>query len=238
MIKLNERSYTNGKYFRPKPVIVQRPESHLLIVATPWGGLEATQKAAESIADQFEELSREDLTTPFDRMASLSSAANRLRTGVMLANQDLFRNENGKLWKTAVEIVALHYDKGILSWVHVGSPHLLLNDGSHIHPFAYDIDWAGQSQNQGPLFSQALGIESSIPMNVGSLRVPDHCQIMMLSRGHIPRAVFQAQTFEFDRLQESLITDNPAAPFWLGLVELSEAEEMAPEPETPSEDVA
>lgn len=243
MLKLKARSYTNGKFFRPKPVIVERPESHLLVIATPWGALEAAQKAAESVADQFDELAREDLTTPFDRLASVSAAANRLRAGVMLANQHLFRNENGKLWKSAVEIVAIHCAKGVLSWVHVGSPHLLLNDGKNIHPFAYDIDWAGQSDNQGPLFAQALGIEANVPLNVGSLRIPEDSQVLMLSRTHVPRSVFQAKNFDFHRLEETLINDNPASPFWLGVLEFAADEDIpadpGPDPEAASdEDVA
>lgn len=223
------RSYTSGQFFRPKPFILERPESNLIVVATPWGPLEHAQRVAEIVTEQFELLSREDLTTPFESIPNLSSAANRLRMGLMTANQFLFKGENAKAWKTAVEIVAIHFDKPVVSWAHVGGPHLLLADPQQTHPLAYALGWDAQTQQQGPLFSQALGIEAQLPISAGSVRVKSGSRLLMLSRSHWPRNIL-AQAFgkkgseqEMDLVLKSLVDENPENPFWLGLCDFSSA---------------
>lgn len=217
------RSYTSGQFFRPKPYVLERPESNLIVVATPWGPLEHAQRVAEIVTEQFELLSREDLTTPFESIPTLNSAANRLRMGLMTANQFLFKGENAKAWKTAVEIVAIHYDKPVLSWAHVGGPHLLLADSKFTHPLAYVLDWDAQTQIQGPLFSQALGIEAQLPISAGSVRVNKGSRLLMLSRSHWPRGILSnpfgkgSSEQEMDLILKSLVEENSENPFWLGL---------------------
>lgn len=226
-MSLIQRSYTSGQFFRPKPFVLERPESNLIVIATPWGPLEHAQRVAEIVTEQFELLSREDLTTPFESIPTLNSAANKLRMGLMTANQFLFKGENAKAWKTAVEIVAIHYDQPVLSWAHVGGPHLLLADSRFTHPLAYALDWDAQTQIQGPLFSQALGIEAHLPISAGSVRVSKESQLLMLSRSHWPRSIL-SQAFgkkqseqEMDLVLKALVEENPENPFWLGIFNLA-----------------
>lgn len=220
MMKLNQASYTNGLYFRPKPVVIDRPDSNLLVIATGWGPLEVTQHAAEMVVEQFELLSRDDVTTAFEVMASVSSPANRLVNGARMANQHLYKIENAKQWKSAVELTAIHYEYGVLSWVHVGSPHVLLHDGKNVHPLAYAVDWVGQTENRGPLFSEALGMDANVNLTVGSLRLTREAQVLLVGRSTLPKAVFQAEGFESKVLQHQMVDDNADAPYWLGVVEL------------------
>lgn len=222
MMKLSQSSYTNGLHFRPKPVVIDRPDSNLLVIATGWGPLEVTQKAAEIVVEQFELLSRDDVTTAFEVMASVSSPANRLVNGARMANQHLHKIENGKQWKAAVELTALHYEYGVLSWVHVGSPHVVLHDGRNVHPLAYAVDWVGQSENQGPLFSEALGMEANVNLTVGSLRLTREAQVLLVGRSTLPKALFQAEGFAAADVQRMMVDDDADAPYWLGLVDLDQ----------------
>jgi hypothetical protein len=226
-MKFTERSYTDGRFFRPKPVVIERPESHLLVVATPWGPVESAQKAAATIVDQFEILQKEDLTTPFEPMPTISVAANRLRIGALTANQYLFRTENARQWKVAVEMVALHYEHHVLSWTHIGGPHLLALEPATetrpiLHPLAYEPDWALQSGNQGPLFSQALGLEANLPLRAGSIRLLPGAQLLLLGRSALPRQIYQVERFDSQNLIEAFVEDDVEAPFWMGLIELDE----------------
>ncbi len=223
MMSLEQRSYTSGVYFRPKPVVIERPESHLLIVATPWGSLESAQRTATTMIDQFELLSKDDVTTPYEMIPTLSKAANRLRIGALTANNYLYRNENGKTWKSAVELAAIHYDHGVLSWVQVGSPHLILLENGVLHPLAYEADWAYQSGNEGPLFTQALGLENMVPLKAGSLRVKPEAQLLMVSRGTLPRRVFGLPVFKMENLVKAMTADSTATPFWMGLTQFQSA---------------
>lgn len=223
-MRIEQRSYTNGVYFRPKPVISERGESHLLAIATPWGPLESAQKSAQMVTEQFELLAKEDVTTPFESIPTLSAAANRLRIGALMANQFLYRNENGKIWKAAVELSALHYDHQVLSWVQVGCPHLLLLEGKTFHPLAYEPDWAHQTGNAGPLFTQALGIENNVPLKAGSLRVRPHSQLLLVSRGTLPRSLFALDRFSIEQVGQLLIDEDEKTPFWVGLVTLDDEE--------------
>ncbi|PWU12851.1 MAG: hypothetical protein C5B49_15635 [Bdellovibrio sp.] len=217
MMQLSHRSYTNGEFFRPKPQIVERAESGLLVVATAWGGAEASQRACNTIVEQFELLSGEDLTTPFESLPSVSPAANRLRIGALLANQQILKGDNAKIWKSAVELAAFHMKHGVLSWVQIGNPTLLLKDEKYLHPLAYEMDWGIQSGNEGPLFSQALGLDRQIPLRVGSCRVPPGSELLLISRNSIPGDLFQLNTLELDEVFQVLVNDNPRSPFWLGL---------------------
>lgn len=240
MIKLRQRSYTNGQVFRPKPIIIERAESHLLVIATPWGPLECAQRAAEIIVEQFELLSGEDVTSTFDSLPTLSAPANRLRKGVLMANQYLYKTENAKILKAAVEVVAIHYDHGVLSWAHVGGPHLILNDGKNIHPVAYDADWSCQSDNQGPLFAQALGMENNVPIHLGSLRMAADTQALVISRSTLPSSVFGSNNFDLDSVLDKLVLDDAEAPCWVGVVELEESTQIEDESQAQdfNEDVA
>lgn len=217
MMQLEQRSYTSGVFFRPKPVVIERPESHLLVVATPWGNVDSAQRVANIIVEQFELLSKDDLTTPYETIPNISAAANRLRVGALTANQYLYRNENGKTWKSAVELAAIHYDRGVLSWVQIGSPHLILLEKGILHPIAYEADWAYQSGNEGPLFTQALGIDNMISLKAGSQRVHPESQLLMVSRGTLPRRIYGLPVFEMDKVIQTMTNDSPVTPFWLGL---------------------
>lgn len=222
MIHLEQRSYTSGTFFRPKPVIVERPESNLLIIATPWGNVDSGQKVAATMVEQFELLSKDDMTTPYESIPTISAAANRLRVGALTANNYLFRTENGKTWKAAVELAAIHYDKGVLSWVQVGSPHLILLEKGVLHPLAYEADWAHQSGNEGPLFTQALGIENMVPLKSGSLRARPESQLLMVSRGTLPRRIFGLPVFDMEKVVQTMTNDNSVTPFWLGLTQFAQ----------------
>lgn len=226
-MQLNHRSYTDGSTFRPKPVVVEKPELGLIIVATAWGPIESATRTIEIILEQFELLSREDMTTPFESIPSISSAANRLRTGVLMANAYLQKSENNKQWKTAVEVSVVHVSRGVLSWVHVGSPHLLLNVGNNIHPLAYEMDWSLQSKNKGPLFSVALGLDNNPPLNVGSIRLTGEAQLLMLARSQVPRSLFGLEKFEADEVLQTLVQDQSSSPFWLGVAEIEATEIFA-----------
>jgi hypothetical protein len=220
MTEIQQRSYTNGVYYRPKPYVLERSDSHLLTVSIPWGPVESARRVGQIVTEQFELLDRDDMTTPFESIPSISSAANRLRMGALTANQSLFRQDNGKIWRSAVELCGIHFDRRVLSWVQVGCPHLLLLEKNMIHPLAYEPDWSQQSGNQGPLFSQALGLEGLVPLKAGSLRVSPGAQLLMIARSALPRTLFQFEKFELESLVQSLIDDDHEAPFWAGLIEL------------------
>lgn len=222
-IQIRQRSYTNGKFFRPKPTVVERPESHLLVVASSWGTTDAGGRAAHLLIDQFETLSQDDVTTPYEMMPSLTSAANRLRLGAVAANQTFYRSENAKLWRAAVEVAAVHFEKNVFSFVQVGAPHLLLLQNEDLHPLAYEPDLAFEVGNVGPLFSRAIGVDSQVLVRAGSMRVRGDAKLLMLSRSTLPRKIFASAQFDEKSIVDILTKDDPDEPFWLGLIDFSES---------------
>lgn len=228
-MQLFQRSYTTGQYFRPKPVVIERPESHLIVVATPWGPVEHAQKSAEIVVEQFEILSNEDLTTPFESIPTLNAAANRLRIGLLSANQYLFKNENAKAWKTAVEVMAIHSYGGVLSWANVGSPHLLVANKTLTLPLQYQMDWEIQSLKKGPLFSQALGLEGQALISAGSVRVPPKSRLVMLAHSHWPRQILnqslgqESAEQDLESLLQIIVQESSDSPFWMAVTDLSAA---------------
>lgn len=213
-MSLVQRSYA-GKTFRPKPLLHELDGPSVLVVSS-WGARDEAERVAQIFQDQLGIADAEDFTSPFGHLENMSPKANRLRTACLLANDLLYRDINQSEYLAAVEILALVIEDRVMSWVQVGSPHLLLHSKGTCQPLAYNLDWSWQYSQASPLPCLALGIESAININYGSIILPKDAEILLLSRGAVPSPIFQSESVELDLISRILINDNPDTPFWLG----------------------
>ncbi len=224
----NERPYS-GRTFRPRPEIHLDLESKLLIVATPWGPREAARKVIERMTDYLA-LAREDseATSVFQKMSCLSTAANRLRTATLLANESLFRDDNRDEFRSGVEIFAGTLEEDEFVWVQSGNPQILLSrPGRKLLPLGSQIDLSFDFSTEGEILpglpSQLLGLDSSLNLSINSFRARAGDKLALVSHSHLPESIFSAQTDQIsvEGLSRAVASATPNHAFWVGVLQIS-----------------
>lgn len=226
-MKLQQRSFS-GKIFRPAPEVRNEEELGLLIVCTPWGAREGATRVADTIKEYLVALrSDTDATSPFPRLTCLSTNANNLRIAAMLANEQLYREENSTEYVTGVELFAFSIVERELSWIQLGHPNVFLKRpkrgilplGCHLD---LPMDISGSGRLLPPLPSSVLGLDASANFLVGSFIPQPGDQLIMTSRSSLPHSFFQIGENEYTlpKMTKVLAEDDADSAFWLGLLTL------------------
>lgn len=217
-MRVIERSYS-GQVFRPKPIIDSKPDT--LIIATSWGSQDHGQKVVKRVNDFLSLAAEPDATSMGSYIEGIGSMANRLRSAAMLANESLFSVENRDEYVAGVELTAFSIHNNNLSWVQVGTPHLLLSTRKGLQPLSYSPDWAWQLGSPSPLLCHGLGLEPHCQVQCGSVKVETLDKVILVSRSSIPGAFYAQANLGLQELSQVLVQDTPEMPFWLGIVDLN-----------------
>lgn len=233
-LAFNERPFS-GSTYRPRPEIYLDPDGKTLIVATPWGPREAARKVIDRMNDYLA-LAREDneATSPFEKVSCLSVSANRLRIATLLANETLYREENKTEYRAGVELFAGILEEDEFVWLQLGNPQILLGrQGKKPLPLGSQIDLSfdfseGQDLLPG-LPSQMLGLDASINLTLNSFRARPGDRLALVSHSHLPDSVFGLETAKMsvDQLARLIATSSPDHAFWVGVLQIGQAEEKA-----------
>lgn len=216
---LVQRSYS-GHTFRPRPIIEIEKTTNTLIIATPWGASDQAQMVIDLIKEQLSVSQQPEATRVGGFIEGLSEDGNRLRAAAALANEQLYHRENSKEYSIAVEIALISVQKRSLSWVQLGTPHLILLGNEGFQPLASTPDWSWQLQQAAPLVSKGLGMEKNSYFNCGSSRFKGGEKLFLISRSVVPASVYALREPDLNSCAEALVEDNSDAPFWLGVLEL------------------
>lgn len=215
MIDLEFRSYTSGKVFRPKPLVLKREESGLMAVITPWGPKDVAEQIWQKVYEVIE-LPENNLENPFF-IPGESRAANRLVHALRVANEEIFQNENQKQLRMGFEVLLLYMAHGKLAWARVGQPHLVLFHQNEVHPLSYQPDWGWHFGNLAPLPSQSLGAEPRVAIQQGLIDWRKGDAMTLVSRSYLPKQFFAIEAPQLKSLAACLIDDQPDVPFWLAV---------------------
>lgn len=222
-MNFEQRSFS-GKVFRPTPEVFKDEDLGLFIIATPWGARNAATKAIEVIKDYIGLLKGDsDITSPFPRLTCLSHNANNLRIAAMLANEQLYREDNSVEYLVGVELFAISIAQRELSWVQLGHPNIFLKRAQRgIVPLGSQLDLA-MDVSEGdkllaPLPSSVLGLDVSANFLVGSFIPQKNDQLIMLSRSYLPKSFFLLKDNEYSmkKMSDSLVSDCEKTAFWMG----------------------
>lgn len=115
----------------------------------------------------------------------------------------------------------LSYRNHVLSWVQLGTPHLILTGEQGAQPLASYPDWAWQLQQDAPLVSKALGLERNCYPNCGSHRVQGHEKVILVARSAVPASLYTLKNVDLSTCGQALVDDQMQTPFWLGVLDLS-----------------
>jgi len=233
-LAFNERPFS-GTTYRPRPEIYLDQEGKTLIVATPWGPREAARKVIDRMNDYLA-LAREDIeaTSPFEKVSCLSTHANRLRIATLLANEMLYREENKSEYRSGVELFAGILEEDEFVWLQLGNPQILLSrQDKKLLPLGSQIDLSFDFSEGGDLLpglpSQMLGLDSSINLNLNSFRARPGDRVALVSHSHLPESVFSlpGSDLNVDALAKMIATSSPNHAFWVGVLQIGQAEEKA-----------
>lgn len=209
-MRLQHRSI-KGQALRPSP-IVSSMEGELIVVATPWGDPSAAKKAVQNI-EEFMHMTEAELSTEV-------AVLERLRAAFLATNEMIYLSHNRVEYQTALELLAIHYHHGVLTWTQVGSPNLNLQLGHRTLPLTVSLEWSFQTQQLSPLPSQVLGIDKNPILQSGTCRVTAGNQLVLLSSSVIPEDFFRYQASDFETMVRFIHQQNVGQPFWLGLIDL------------------
>jgi PPM family protein phosphatase len=132
------------------------PELGLFVVADGMGGHNAgevaSQLAVESIHGFMQRTAgTEDLTWPYGFEASLSYSANRVRSGIKLANRRVFRasESRGEYTGMGTTIVVVLAADGMLTYGAVGDSRLYWFDANGLTQMTTDDSWTALVEREG-----------------------------------------------------------------------------------------
>jgi hypothetical protein len=224
-MKLQERCFST-KLFRPKPIIHLGVEGSLMIITHVWGQNDHAQNVIGEIEKYVSGASSEvEVTSPFEFMSCLSQEVNYVRTGILLANEMLYRSINKSQYATGVEVLALYKRGSQLAWAQVGCPSLYLHRVHRgVQPLAVTQDLSAElsieSEILPPMPGHLIGLESTCHVSCGETTVRDGDSLILLSGGMVPELFFSGHLHSpsFNEISELIIQKSPESPFWLGLV--------------------
>ncbi|MEN0057894.1 MAG: hypothetical protein AAGB31_03595 [Bdellovibrio sp.] len=226
-MELRERSYSS-KILRPRPLIHREDDGSLIVVATAWGQPEPAQRAMEEVV-KYVNAARSDVevTSPFEFLTCLSDEVNYVRTGLLIANDLLYRGENKSEYFSGVEILALFRRGSQVAWAQVGCPSLLIQrKNQSVQPLSIALDLSSEMQEVGstlsPLPSQLLGLDPTCHIQCGHVHVNEEDQLILLASAQMAVSLWNKRNemMELGAITTHMIQENPEMPFWLGLVQL------------------
>lgn len=225
-MKLTERSYRT-KQVRPKPQVIEIEAGETILVATLWGNEVSLTRSIEITQDYIGATSENaEVTTPFEFLSCYSSKTNQLRVAALLANDQLYRQENRGEYNSGLELVTIAKRNGEVAWVKVGMPHiLLLRQGMAPMPIACSGDSSSEISGEAilpPLPSNMLGLENSLNIEGGSFRQKEGDRLLLLACSIIPSVIWSQvnATSDLMSIGQLLAKAQPDQPYWLGLVDL------------------
>lgn len=225
-MNLQERSYST-KVLRPKPLIHKEDDGSLIVIATSWGQPEHAQRAMDEVVKYVSAAKADvEVTSPFEFLSCLSDEVNYVRTGILLANDMLYRGENRAEYFSGVEIMAIFRRGNQVAWAHVGCPSLLIQrQNQGLQPLSVGLDLSSESlEGLPPLPAQLLGLEPTCYVQCGHTSIAIGDQLVLLASPKIANTLWQKESTSVDlgNITTSMIQENPESPFWLGLIQIAE----------------
>lgn len=227
-MNLKERSYST-KTLRPKPLIHKEDDGSLIVVATSWGQPEHAQRAIDEVV-KYVSAAKADLevTSPFEFLSCLSDEVNYVRTGILLANDLLYRGENRSEYFSGVEVMAIFKRGSQIAWAHVGCPSLFVQRKTQgLQPLSIGLDLSSETTpalDLPPLPAQLIGLDPTCHVQCGHIHVAESDQLVLLASSQIATTLWKKESSNVDlsKITSGMIQENPESPFWLGIIELAE----------------
>lgn len=213
-MEVQSRSYNPGPVFRPKPFILERPESNLIIVTTSWGHQGEDEKAAKMILEKIEQSGNEDMTGMHDRS---NTDIERLRRSLLETGQTIYKQDNSKQLRLLIEALVVQIDGNSVIWAQTGQPNLYLLRKGRLAPLVVQPDHSIRNPGLAPLPSVGLGLDAQTPVQAGAAAWMKDDELMFLAQSWDPQW-FRSHDArpDFQKITAELIRNQPEIAFWCG----------------------
>ncbi len=222
---LKEASY-GGKLFRPKPEVVLDQGLNLFCIATSWSTKQAAETFTDGIIKNYSLLSQDqEATSPFDFLSDLTIEQNNLRTAILLANDDLIKN-NSKEYTQGIELFVGLKLRNEFLWAQIGNPSFFIKkDKDQLISLGSQKDLSfdfSSDQSLPPLPDELLGINKRPLIHVQSLKASNRDKFYFISHSQIGTAIQTGSIDSLDTLSKKLSDKMPLHPFWIGEINFSQ----------------
>lgn len=216
-MEFQSRSYNPGTVFRPKPFILRRPESSLMIVTTSWGHQGEDERVANQILEKIEKgVGSEETTSVSQRSLSWT---NRLRRALIDVGQTIYKQDNAKQLRLLIEALVVQIEGNEVTWAQTGQPNLYLLRRGRLAPLVVQPDHSILNPGLAPLPSVGLGLEPQTPVQAGSAAWMRGDQLLMLAQAWDPQWLRSNDASpDFQKLTAELIRNQPELAFWCGQI--------------------
>ena len=224
-MKIQERSYST-KILRPKPLIHREDDGSLIVVATSWGQPEHAQRALDEVVKYVGAAKADvEVTSPFEFLTCLTDEVNYVRTGILIANDLLYRGENRTEYFSGVELMAIFKRGSQLAWAHVGCPSLFIQRrNQRLQPLSVGLDLSSESESSQlpPLPAQLLGLDPTCYIQCGHTAVQTGDRLVLLASSRVATTLWtrEGNTLDMSAVTTGMIQESPDSPFWLGLIDV------------------
>lgn len=225
-MKITERSY-GGSLFIPRPIIHEDQNRNLIICINAWGNVEGSKKALSKITEFLEIASQdEDVTSPFDRIESLSKQANNLRIAFLIANDFLFRDFNAEEYLSGFEAFCLQNQGSEVTLLSIGSyvPYIIKKNTPPI-PLMHQVSLSQDFETNKalpPIPGQMAGTSNSLNLNIQSFRKQPESDLLIINRTDVPQNMYLnwSENQSLDQICLSLAQSDENKPFWISKINL------------------
>ncbi len=228
-MRIAERSYST-KNFRPRPEIYVEPDGSFIVVTTSWGSSEHAARLNEDVSKYIQAAKADvEVTSPFEFLTSLTNQANYLRIATLIANETFYRSENKVAYQAGLETLLLLRTGSQMAYAQVGSPHLLIQKSDKVMaPISVNFDSSFEMSGEDgmlmpPLPQTLVGTDTNLNIRVGDFHIRDSDRLILYAGGVWPESIWSSSySADLQQMTQKLVQKNPDAPFWLGIVELSD----------------
>lgn len=221
-MKLGDQlTYRADRYWRPQPTIIKEDSLNLYGICFSWGEVDLSGKILENIRFYIEAcLNQSEITNPFGVNESLSSLENALRSGVILANDVIYRLVNKTSLSSGAECLVLVKSGRELAMAQIGQPHVLLRRNGNSVPVLTAFDNVPVNNSDGSFLpSRLLGTHTNCYPHIQSLHVEHGDELILLAHSQLPSSALKAPQ-DLKKLFQSISLESPLCPFWLSSISI------------------
>ena len=214
------RSYNPGSIYRPKPLVIVRPESSLFLVLTSWTSQAEAERAGQHIVEQIEQDQNTDFTRLGDSTQAFFDGTSKLRQAIQTTGQAIYKQSNQKQARLLIEALVIRIQGNSLIWAQAGQPNLYLIRKNRLAPLVVQPDHSILDPGLPPLPSLGLGLEAHTPIQSGVTRYEPGDRLLCLAQSWEPSWPSWSETPSFAAITSHLIEENPDLAYWCSLLSL------------------
>jgi hypothetical protein len=211
-----EQQYYRHRAQRPQAEAAIDKTATLFTVAFSWGEISPVEKINDSLKSYYF-ASKNDLevTSPFEILPSLTPLANKIRTGLLIANGAVYSGYNSRAFAAGCEFLCIATENRELVVGQVGGPSVILtrNKENILLSCTNDI-YFGQTE---PMPANLIGIENMCYPQINSFRFEQGDQLTLISRGFLPHSLLGLNlAISMQVITKTISEENSTIPFWIG----------------------